>query len=289
MIKQNKKMKGYDIKKIIMKEIRIEKIDLKEILEDKRKANKKFNNNNNYDKIPNDYEEYVKIFGTKFWIDRMHDYKKITIQKKDVSWLYEILKLTNITGKFTDIYDDEIDYLVKELGEIDGSYFVRTDRTSLKNGIFGVGPYTKTKDIIISMCTTQFNHHAFTRDDEEINLYLMEFKKINMDLEFRVFVVNNEISCVSQQNIYVKNKYISDKNDIKLVEKLENDFEKNIKDKLSDYKNYIMDIVLIDDTFNFIEINPFGKEYTSGSACFDWISDNDIIYDTSIINFRYVV
>tara|TARA_Y100000780_G_scaffold231922_1_gene259716 strand:- start:2643 stop:3461 length:819 start_codon:yes stop_codon:yes gene_type:complete len=272
-----------------MRNIIIKKINLDDILKDKRDNTRKYNNNNNYDTIPSDYEYYVEKFDTKHWIDKMHKYKKINIQQKDIKWLFEMLKLSNITGKVTKLYDDEINSLVSELGDIDGSYFVKTDKTSLRNGIYGVGPYTNLEDIIISMCTTQFGHHAFTEKDHEINLYLMEFEKINMDLEFRVFVVDNTITCVSQQNIYVKNKIINDTNSKELINKLDEYFNINIKNKLSNFKNYIMDIAYIDNNYKFIEINPFGKEYTSGSACFDWICDEKTIYDKSFIEFRYVI
>lgn len=46
---------------------------------------------------------------------------------------------------------------------------------------------------------------------------------------------------------------------------------------------------MYNNSFYFIEINPFGKNYSSGSACFHWINDNNIILDNSKINFRFVI
>jgi hypothetical protein len=168
--------------------------------------------------------------------------------------------------------------------------FVRTDKTSLKNGCYGINPYNNLRDIFLSMLTTKFGHHAFNYNDEEINIYLLEWIKIDMDKEFRVFVVDNKISCISQQNIYKKSEYLINHPNLNLlIENLNQYFENNIKNKLIDFQNYIMDIAIYNNDFYFIEINPFGQNYTSGSACFHWINDNDIIYNNSIIEFRYVV
>mgnify|MGYP003565053612 FL=1 len=250
-----------------------------------------YNTNNHYEKKPDNYDEYISLFDTKYWIDKIHSYQKITIQKKDISWLYECLEYGNLYRKFLSNYLEELDDLIYQYPQLKkDNYFVRTDKTSLKSGIYGIGPYTNLKDIIISMTTTRFGHHAFNKTDSEINLYLLKYKKIDMDKEFRVFVVDNKISLISQQNIYKKNNYLPTINIEDFINHLDDYFNQSIKNKLLDYKNYIMDIVYLEDTheFYFIEINPFGKEYTSGSGCFHWINDNDIIYDTNNITFRYV-
>lgn len=243
------------------------------------------------DKIPNNYDNYINLFDTKNWIDDFHKYTKITILKKDIIWLYECLEYGNLYRKFPSLYYEELDDLIKQYPIQKKNYFVRTDKTSLKSGIYGIGPYDNLKDIIISMTTTRFGHHSFNKNDEVINLYLMDFINMDIDKEFRVFVVNNKISCISQQNIYRKNLFLENIDIQEFIHKMLDFFDLNIKKKLLNYSNYIMDIVYLDNvqTFHFIEINPFGKEYTSGSACFHWINDEKTIYDTSFIEFRYVI
>ena len=58
--------------------------------------------------------------------------------------------------------------------------------------------------------------------------------------------------------------------------------------------SYVMDMALIGDsasTVYFIEINAFGKDYTSGSAAFSWVDDADKIHarNNDTIYFHYVV
>ena len=208
----------------------------------------------------------------------------------------QIKELKYSIEKFPNIYNEELNDLCERLAKIKDNklYFVRTDKTSLKNGCFGIGPYNNMKQIIMSICSTKFGHHAFDENSKTLNLYLIEYVKINMDKEFRVFVVNNTITCISQQNIYKKNIYFEnkDKDEINIfIKKLIEYFNNYIKDKLLDFENYIMDICYLDDIndFYFIEINPFGSLYSSGSACFHWINDNDTIMDTSCVEFRYVI
>ena len=52
--------------------------------------------------------------------------------------------------------------------------------------------------------------------------------------------------------------------------------------------SYVMDLALVGDTPYFIEPNPFGKDYASGSALFHWIIDHDVLHDANAIEFRYV-
>lgn len=271
--------------------IQVKQIKLRDIMENP--ANYNTSNHNTVD----DYNEYICQFDTKNWIDKFHKYDKITIHKEiDIKLLWDMLKLSNIIKKFPMLYDEDLNFVTDKYQKLYlntnlDNRFVRTDKTSLKTGCYGIGPYTCLKDILKSIVTTKFGHHAFNRDDKQLNIYLMDFEKIDIHKEFRVFVVDNKISCISQQNIYEKSNYlISHPNLLELVDKLNLYFETNVKEKLIEYKNYIMDIALNErDEFYFIEINPFGKNYTSGSACFHWIKDHETIMDNSFIEFRYVV
>lgn len=269
--------------------IKINKILLTDIL----KNPKNYNSNNHGNKVDN-YYEYINKFDTNNWIDKFHKYEKIVI--KEVKILSDILKLYNINNKFPKLYSEDLDDIVKKYSEKYknikiNNKFVRTNKTSLKTGCYGIGPYNSLNDILLSTVTTRYGHHALNGNEKELNIYLMNFIKIDINKEFRVFVVNNKISCISQQNIYQKSDFLLNHSNLnKLILDLNLYFEKNIKLKLIEYENYVMDIALNElNEFFFIEINPFGKEYTSGSACFHWINDDKTINDNSFIEFRYVV
>ena len=54
-----------------------------------------------------------------------------------------------------------------------------------------------------------------------------------------------------------------------------------------------MDMALVGDsasTVYFIELNPFGKDYTSGAGAFSWVEDADKLcpHVPGTIYFRYV-
>lgn len=268
----------------------IKKINLNDIIENP----KNYNNNNNYIKQPLNYKKYIDSFHTEKWINKFHNYKKIIIDKNDKNLLYEIFTLLQLTGnnRIPDIYNDDINNIINKYKISGKNYFIRTNKTSLKTGIHGIGPYNNMKEIIESIVTCRYGHHSFDKSDDNIIIYLMNYLNMDIDKEFRVFIVNNKISCISQQNIYKENNFLKKLNDKEIENIIINMkiyFDKNIKNKLLKYENYIMDIVLLENDFHFIEINPFGKEYTSGSACFNWIIDEDIIYNTDIIEFRYVI
>lgn len=128
--------------------------------------------------------------------------------------------------------------------------------------------------------------------------------EINDSLEFRIFVHNKKITCISQQDIYNRNEvlykvgdYDSDESEKKRNEickrwvKLILDyFESKIKQSIK-LDSYSIDLSLINgETPYFIETNVFGKEYAAGSALFHWLKDEDKLYsDGSTIYFRYVL
>ena len=49
-----------------------------------------------------------------------------------------------------------------------------------------------------------------------------------------------------------------------------------------------IDLSFIDNEPYFIEVNPFGSNYSAGSSLFHWILDEKLLYNTdNIIYFRY--
>jgi hypothetical protein len=254
----------------------------------------KYNVNNLYDIIPKDYNEICNSNNTKHWVELFHtEYKLISITNKyHINWIKEAYSIGKLTRRFPNMYKEDLDILCKEYGSIfHKEYFIRTEHTSLKDGIYGVGPYTSLKNAIESISTCTHNHYPIHKDDTIINIYLMEWKTFDKDNEFRVFVFNNHITAISSQFVYCKNKYKS-KNEIKqTVIDINNFFKENIKDKLLNKNNYTFDLCLTDKGYYFIEPNPFGKDYSAGSSLFHWINDSKVLCNEieDIIEFRYTV
>lgn len=279
-----------------MKKVIIKRFELKDVLNNDKKL---FNTNNHYldnnNPQPPDYKTVLNQVQTFRWIDLFHkdNYKTIILDKNDLYWMRQAYKICHSTGKFSNLFDDELKLTCQKYSDKIpiGQYFIRTEHASLKYGMYGCGPYCEFDKIIKSMVTTTFGHQCFSEDDLNCKIYFMEFKEIDYDKEFRIFVFDNNITTISIQNLYKINEWLNsmDDNQINiLVNNILNYFENNIKNKLSFLNNYVMDLALLkDNTFYFIEPNPFGKNYSSGSSLFHWINDDEKLHNNEHIEFRY--
>lgn len=259
-------------------------------------------NTNNHGDSPNDYKEIVNRNNTSHWIDLFHkDYYTLTLDEKDLEWMKEAFKIGVIKRKFTHLFDDKLDLTCKKyeteankIFETCGcGFFIRTEKVSLKEGEFGVGPYKSLENILKSMVTTTLGHSTFNNDDTKCTLYFMKWIEMDRDKEFRIFICNNKITAISAQHIYSVNNWLNSlsvEGIEQLMCKILEFFDKCVKDKLKHLKNFSIDLVLIgeDETQYFIEPNSFGEEYAAGSALFHWILDHDVLYGKYSIELRYV-
>ena len=290
-------------------QLNIKAIQLDDVLAHDKK---KYNTNNHWidNKRPEDYDQVISNVQTNKWISQFRTYKKIIINtKQDLYWMKEAYEIGSKTKRFPKMFDDELEDMVRRyeyLSDIfNGTkYFVRSEGVSLKEGIHGVGPYVDFKSIVQSIVTCRQGHSPIYPDSTEINLYLCPFiENFNSIKEFRVFVCKNRITAISQQAIYDINDILdklndSDKNELikKWVNIIQTNFEEEIKKKITHIDSYVMDFAILnDDTPYFIELNSFGKQYASGSALFEWITDYDVLYglknldEEDYIEFRYTV
>lgn len=177
----------------------------------------------NLDKVPNktnnvrpfDYYEQITNSNTKNWIDLFaesngYTYQTITINNPyHIGWMKKANEISRQTGKFSKLYEDELDEFVKQF-YLDMTnqqilpltnttpYFIRTENVSLKYGQHGIGPYYNIKQIIESLVSSVDGHSPIYPDTTEIVLYLIPFNnKINDSNEWRVFVNNNKITAIS--------------------------------------------------------------------------------------------
>ncbi len=265
-----------------------------------------YNTNNHYDERPDDYDQVINSGNTKFWIDKFHknNYYKLTLDRSELRWMTEASKIGMFRRRFSHMYDDEledacakyetqINEINKNLNEDETGWFIRSDRVSLKYGIHRAGPYNNIKEIIESMVTGISGHECFKENDQTCDLYFMRWIDMDPRKEFRIFVHENKITAISDQHLYSVNDWLNSLTDEeikKIITKILDHFEYNIKDKMSDMGSYVMDLALIgdDETPYFIEPNSFGANYASGSALFQWINDHEMLHNDDVIEFRYV-
>lgn len=268
----------------------------------------RFNSNNHWvnDIRPDDYEQRLEETNTKYWINKFRkDFKTIAIDDpKHLRWMKECMEISSQTGKFSELFCDEMEEFLKEYEGVynidpNGNYFIRTENVSLKYGQHKTGPYNNLRMIVESLVSSTCGHTPIKDNTTEIVLYLLPFIEIEEHTEFRVFVCGKKITAISQQNLY--------SNVFKNVEKCEGVinkyihtileyFESNIKNVLP-YSDYTYDFAIVGDQCEpfFIEPNSFGTEYAAGSALFHWKMDYDILYGIendkkmNKVYFRYVV
>jgi hypothetical protein len=257
---------------------------------------KRFNTNNHWinDTPPSDYKSVINSGNTHTWIDKFNrQYIKIVIDDPAIiTLLKELAWQGAILGKFSDLYEDELEIILDTYKYLDHlfqgkKYFVRDEHVSLKYGEHGIGPYDSFKMIIQSMTTTIPGHTMVNDKTVSITLYLMEWIEMNDDYEFRVFVKNNKITCISQQNCYKMIGFNSE-NIAPYIEIILNYFEHHIKNAI-DVNDYSYDFAILEDMCPyFIELNSFGKEYAAGSSLFHWLIDEHKLYDSNNEHKIYV-
>lgn len=262
---------------------KITRLELSEVLKYDRI---KYNINNIWvnDIQPVDYEEVCNQTKTKYWIDKFHkDYFTITLDKHDLKWMSEAFKSGCITKRFPKYYSEELESLKSKYNHLIGNkgYFVRTEKASMKYGCHGTGPYYNIETIVESMVTTLAKHRCFYPEDSDCTIYFMKWiDNLEPDKEFRIFVYNNKITAISAQHLYQVNDYLTgltDEEIYTIIDDICNYFNLNIKDKLLDIKSYVMDFYYDPINPYFIEINPFGFEYASGTALFG-LEDKSLLY-----------
>ena len=260
---------------------------------------KRFNSNNHHtnDVKPDDYFTQIEECNTKNWVNKLNrPHKKIIIDNKnDILFLHKISHLGKITRKTSNLYKEDLLDFVKSyetkyanIFENNQKYFVRSEHVSLKYGEHGLIPYTNFKQIIESICTCPSGHTPLNFNDTQITLYLFEWIEMNKKDEFRVFVKNKKITCISQQYLYddfgLNEEVLRDKIIILMIY-----FENHVKNMIN-LCNFSYDFTFVYDEPYVIEFNTFGKEYASGSALFHWILDHDKLYGSqeNLVYVRYI-
>ena len=257
----------------------------------------RFNTNNHWtdNKRPDDYDDIVKRVKTSDWIDIFAPtHQTFEFDENDVRWMKQANEICSITGKFSHLFDDEMQATVDKYKDVCGALFdkvhIRAEHVSLKYGKHGIIPYTNLKDVIESLVSSTTGHCPLKNADTHLKLYLIPWQIINPCCEFRVFVHKNKITAISQQELYTINTAVNDLRIHKWIDIITDYFNTAIKPKFTEIQNYSIDIAILDNgnTPYFIEVNSFGKEYAAGSALFHWLIDEEILYGNGeTVHFRW--
>ena len=150
------------------------------------------------------------------------------------------------------------------------------------------------------MVTSVPSHTPIDENTSSVRVYLLPWKEINNDYEFRVFVCGNKITGISQQDCYSPSGF-KESEIHSIIDTLVKHYQDVVSQriKLSDY-SYDVAILGVSDSTRpflegdsdaqayFIEVNGFGKEYSTCSSLFHWLKDEKILYGFDEAQFRYV-
>ena len=167
-------------------------------------------------------------------------------------------------------------------------YFIRMSSTSGKNEKY-VKPFESADEIVAHIASVKlFVDQEFRRDNKDSYLIAMQWNEnIDTRYEFRIFVVNNKLVAISQQNKYELYQYSSIELDI--IEHALNNI--SFLDS-GPYPTYVGDVYVDMETkiCCLIEFNPFGVFSGAGAALFNWRDDYDILHGLTNMppEFRYL-
>ena len=229
------------------------------------------------------YQAYLDGFDYNIWYDsnvyRHPDgVKMIEITSTDKLLLInqDIKSLVNLCQKIKDVMEPNI------------KYFVRLSGTSGKNEV-SPKPFNSSTDIIKHLTKVHtFVTREYKRDKPTYIILIPWNDIISYKNEFRIFVVDNQLTSASPQRWWELNQHTQEE-----LESIETSlFNLDIvNDFKAPYNTFVAD-VYIDFNTNIcylIELNPFGAHCGAGSSLFNWEKDYDQLYgNTDHIELRYL-
>lgn len=258
---------------------------------------------------PDDYWEVVNACPTSGWVDKFHNksgYRTFVIPFDELRWIKQAIQAGSKTAHFPKTFVEELDdccarfetqfqQLVKDVESSKGQgVFIRSERVSLKSGVHRAGPYSTLRQVLESIVTATCSHGCVKEQDQECRIYLFPWRVMDEENEFRVFVVQNEITAISQQVWSKKNSIWGSLSDhelaTRLVYPLLDAYHGHIRDNLLFLNgDYTMDLCFLSDgSLYFIEPNCTGARYAAGSSLFHWEKDAEALVDASSVQLRIV-
>ena len=252
------------------------------------------------------YANLVSQTNKNIWVKNFPDPPNsiiINLTMNQCKILLEASKIGIITNRRSTIHKEELDeiehHIHNHLPINFAKSFIRLNEASPKDGKYGCGPLLSAKEILISLTTSLRAYRSFRSAIELVHpetLYIIPWND-NWDetLEFRVFIHNKRLTCLSQ---YIWSKDLGWNYDTisnispSIISFCNNDVIPKVQ-----IDSFVVDIIIVPDnndnskySIQVIELNSFGAELASGSALFHWLNDYDIMYGShsNLIYVRYI-
>lgn len=226
----------------------------------------------------------------------------ITLDKDCTKILAQAGNVGRHTFELPQLYMEELQQVIEQMqAQLHNSsppFFVRLSSCSTKGGNGGVGPFWDSKQIVKALVTAYRCVDVFNRS-EECKLYVSPFRSyFHPDEEFRVFVCNRQITCISQYNekescgwaeLQDEALLLVCNNIVKLYNTL---VQKAVACNVCLPQSFTFDVFChkaCQYDVELVELNTFGAQMSAGSCLFDWIKDYTTLHSaTDGIEFRVV-
>ena len=132
---------------------------------------------------------------------------------------------------------------------------------------------------IFSDTTMYFQYRVSHSSSESLSLILRDWIPCPQDHEFRCFVHGRQLSAISQYHCYSFFPSLQQMSHVLRIRDAIQNFVKQIIDCFS-IPSFVLDLVV--DPYSYhcfiIELNPFGRSMSSGSALYNWDRDYELLY-----------
>jgi hypothetical protein len=195
----------------------------------------------------------------------------------------EIFRNNAICFKVEKPRDLEEDTLTKRIDSAldhnvsaDNGWFVKTGCTSGKNTV-PLSPCYNSAEIARRLLQNkEIQQREWNNLGKESWIFLFPWNSnISSRNEFRGFVANNRMTCLSPQKYWICHEYTT--------EELE-----SLEKAVASVSRFLYSYCVVDfwvdfetGTFHLIEYNCFGDHSGAGSSLFNWVVDHDLLYGKS--------
>lgn len=239
-------------------------------------------NINTDDRLYHIYQSYLDGFDYNIWY--VNDYsqniypngvKMVEINFQEKQQLINRVLPNNLFQKISAVMEPDVDY------------FVRLSGTSGKNEVSPI-PFNSALAIVKHLTKVDtFVTREYKRDKPTFVILIPWNDRIDPKTEFRIFVVDKQLTAASPQRWWELNQYSQE--ELESIQRGLLKFSHNFSDV--PYNTFVADVYIdfATDSFHFIELNPFGAHCGAGSSLFNWKTDYNQLYgNTDHVELRYL-
>ncbi len=132
---------------------------------------------------------------------------------------------------------------------------------------------------IFSDISMYFQYRVPHSSSGSLNLILRDWVPCHQDHEFRCFVHNRSLTAISQYHCYSHFASLQHTGHVQRIRREIILFLSDVVDCFT-IPSFVVDIVVHPHTYacSIIELNPFGRTLSSGSALYNWDKDFELLY-----------